>query len=53
MYRLFDINENREYGSFYKELDAHGPTDCVVLDKSCGSEAEWELLIKRFMEDDQ
>jgi hypothetical protein len=51
MYRLYDIDENKEYGSFYKRSDATSPTDCRILDKSCASEAGWELLIKPFMED--
>jgi hypothetical protein len=51
MYRLYDIDGNREYGSFYKRSDAPSPVDCQILGKSCASEAGWELLIKRFMED--
>jgi hypothetical protein len=51
MYRLYDIDENKEYGSFYKRSDATSPADCQILGKLCASEAEWELLIKRFMED--
>jgi hypothetical protein len=53
MYRLYDINDNKEYGSFYRRSDANSLGECNVIDKSCSSEAEWELLIKRFMEDDQ
>lgn len=45
--RLFDLNENKEYGSF---LDGLGLA-CEVQGKLCGSEAEWRELAKPFMEE--
>jgi hypothetical protein len=45
MFRLYDINDNKEYGSFYQRFDANMPTDCSVLGKVCRSEAEWDALI--------
>jgi hypothetical protein len=44
--RLFDLNENKEYGAF-----ASTPLACVVRGKGCQSESEWRTLIKPFMED--
>jgi hypothetical protein len=49
--RLFDINENKEYGSFYSMDQTAGPTDCQVRGTRCRSEKEWRDLIKPFMED--
>jgi hypothetical protein len=46
---LFDINENKEYGSFAKTGEKL--MDCRLLDKFCKSEQEWELLIKPYMEE--
>ena len=54
MFRLYDINDNKEYGSFYKSTsDANAPTDCNVLGKACVSEAEWDALIAPYMGDGQ
>jgi hypothetical protein len=47
--RLFDLNDNKEYGTFVS-----GPTEplaCSVQDKGCRSESEWRQLLKPFMED--
>jgi hypothetical protein len=52
MFRLYDLNDNKEYGSYYKRSDKTVPTTCVVLDAQCRSEAEWEALISRYMEDE-
>jgi hypothetical protein len=49
MMRLFDLNENKEYGTFVS-----GPTEplaCAVQGKGCQSESEWRQLLKPFMED--
>jgi hypothetical protein len=51
MYILFDVNEHKETGSFYKRSDLGTPVQCVVNGKSCNSEAEWELLIAPYMGD--
>ncbi len=49
--RLFDINENREIGTYAKtQAEAFG-LSCVVQEKQCLSEEEWRALIRPFMED--
>ncbi len=49
-YRLFDLNENKELGSFYKQSD--GFMTCVVGTRPCASEAEWNTLISPYMGDE-
>jgi hypothetical protein len=50
--RLFDLNDNKEYGVFVASIcDGCGPMACSVQDKGCRSESEWRQLIKPFMED--
>jgi hypothetical protein len=44
---VVDINESREYGH-YSDLS---PLDCIVQTKVCHSEAEWEALIKPYMDE--
>ncbi len=47
---LFDVNEHKDYGSFYiRSIDA-APFMCKVLETFCHSEDEWKALIKAFME---
>jgi hypothetical protein len=53
MFRLYDINEAKEYGSFYKRSDSSRPMECNVRGKLCSSEAEWDSLIAPYMEDGQ
>jgi hypothetical protein len=48
---LFDINENKEYGSVDKFRKQPVPSSCNVLNKICTSEQEWDLLVKPYMED--
>jgi hypothetical protein len=49
--RLFDFNENREYGTFVGGIcDGCGPMACLVQDQVCQSESEWRQLLKPFME---
>jgi hypothetical protein len=50
METLFDFNENREIGSYYK-LDGDSLPVCNVDGKVCGTRADWEALIKPYMED--
>ena len=45
---LFDINEQKGYGSFYKNGDA---VICNVGDKVCPSIFQWNALIKPYMEE--
>lgn len=48
---LYDINENREYGSFFKrDTDSH-PTECTVSGKACHSEQEWVALVSPYMDE--
>jgi hypothetical protein len=47
---LFDINENKEYGTFFKRSDMGGPAQCNVQQKSCSSESEWQELLRPYME---
>jgi hypothetical protein len=49
--RLFDINENKEYGTFVSGPTGGTPLACVVRGKNCQSESEWRQLLKPFMED--
>ena len=49
--RLFDINENKEYGAFVGGPTESTPVTCVVRGKNCRSESEWRQLLKPFMED--
>jgi hypothetical protein len=50
--RLFDLNENKEYGIYMSSpCDGCVPWPCLVQDQVCRSEKEWRTLIKPFMED--
>lgn len=48
---LFDFNENHELGTFWKREDNDKPLKCQVSGKACRSKAEFEALIKPFMEE--
>jgi hypothetical protein len=47
--RLFELNENKEYGA-YLETNAL-KYDCRVGETLCSSEKEWRELAKPFLED--
>jgi len=47
--RLFDLNDNREYGTFVSGPTESTPLACVVRGKNCQSESEWRQLVKPFM----
>jgi hypothetical protein len=49
--RLFDLNENKEHGTFVSGPTESTPLACVVRGKGCQSESEWRQLLKPFMED--
>jgi hypothetical protein len=50
--RLFDLNDNKEYGVYVSGVTVDGPPlGCVLQGKGCRTEAEWRALIKPFMED--
>jgi len=46
---LVDLNENNELGSFF-ETNGHEVIACTFGDKNCASRAEWEQLIKPYLE---
>jgi hypothetical protein len=48
---LWDINENKQYGDFFKFRASPDPIICEVSDKLCHSEAEWDSLVKTYMEE--
>jgi len=47
---LFDINEMKDYGTFFA-FDISNPVICEVSGKHCNSEAEWNTLVKPYMEE--
>jgi hypothetical protein len=50
--RLFDLNDNKQYGIYMSGFSIDGPPfGCEVQDKGCRSESEWRQLLKPFMED--
>jgi hypothetical protein len=46
---LFDLPENRIYGGFHRSTNI-GFFYCNLQDKECHSEAEWEALVKTYIE---
>jgi hypothetical protein len=48
---LWDINENKNYGSLRMNRKTNILLDCSVLDKECKSEEEWNSLVKPYMEE--
>lgn len=46
---LYDINENKEYGSLTKEDADRLPFSCNMQGIDCRSKQEWDYLIKPFM----
>jgi hypothetical protein len=42
----FDLNENKEYGTFVSGPTEGMPLACVVRGKNCRSESEWRQLLK-------
>jgi hypothetical protein len=49
--RLFDLNGNKQYGTFVSGPSESTPLTCLVRGKGCQSESEWRQLVKPFMED--
>ena len=47
---LSDLQENRIYGGFHRSTNI-GLFYCNLQDKECHSEAEWNRLVKPYMED--
>ena len=51
MKRLIELNENKEYGLLIQSGKNIKSDDCVVSDKACKSEQEWDLLVVPYMEE--
>jgi hypothetical protein len=49
--RLFDLNENKEYGSYWHSDSRPNYMDCLVGEARCSSEKEWRELAKPYLED--
>lgn len=47
---LWDINENKKYGSGTFSEGGKGYFDCELVGKTCHSEQEWDALVKPYME---
>ena len=48
---LFELNENKEYGSLIKFENDNKLINCRILEKYCNLEREWDLVVKPYMED--
>jgi hypothetical protein len=48
---LFDINDNREYGSFFKRSDNNIPVQCNIQQKVCHSEGEWRDMLTPYVDE--
>jgi hypothetical protein len=48
---LWDINENKQYGTYFKFLKMKTSMLCDFLGSSCKSEYEWDALVKPYMEE--
>jgi hypothetical protein len=45
-----DVNENKEYGSFFKRSDRPTYAQCNMQEKFCSSEREWQEFLRPYME---
>ena len=48
---LFELNENKEYGSLIKFENDNKLINCRILEKYCNFEKEWDLVVKPYMEE--
>jgi len=48
---LLDLNENKEYGTFFERSDRSAPLHCNVQEKICHSEREWRELLRHYMDE--
>jgi len=48
---LWDINENENYGKFFKYVKDEKPLACIVAKKKCNSEYAWDSLVRPYMEE--
>jgi len=51
MQALYDLNENKEFGTYFKFSDSSALMQCQVGGKTCLSKEEWEALIKPYLEE--
>lgn len=51
MKELWDINENKQYGSMARFQKESTPIGCSVENRICKSEGEWDSLIKPYIEE--
>ena len=51
MQALYDLNENKELGSYFKFSDSATPMQCQVGSSTCRSKEEWEVLIRPYLEE--
>ena len=49
--RLFDLNDNNEYGNFVTGASRLPLCNTFLGDKMCASEGEWEAFVKGYTED--
>lgn len=48
---LFELNENKKYGSLIKYENNNELINCRILEKYCNLEKEWDLVVKPYMEE--
>jgi hypothetical protein len=48
---LLDINENMEYGNYFKRDSDGAPFECKVSGKVCRTEQEWDSFVRPYMEE--
>jgi len=48
---LFELNENKGYGSLIQFDNNNKPDNCRILEKYCNLEKEWDSLVKPYMEE--
>ena len=48
---LFELNENKEYGSLIQFENNNKLINCRILEKYCNLEKEWDFIIKPYMEE--
>jgi hypothetical protein len=49
--RLFGLNENKEYGSYFQSGGGLNVVNCLVGETQCASEKEWRELAKPYLGD--
>ncbi|WP_076867006.1 hypothetical protein [Bradyrhizobium mercantei] len=49
--RLYDLNENKEYGHYWHSFGSLNSVDCGVGDTRCSTEDEFRKLAKPYLEE--